>query len=147
MKAVEARRVASVREVMPAYDGVGKPFAELGAYAERHGVSEGEWISVWYDAEFKEENVDGEAAFATDEPLPMDERVRERELPAVESMACTVHHGPFATIGAAYGALLGWIEANGYRVTGPNRELYLGGGDLGGSDSVTELQFPVEKAE
>jgi effector-binding domain-containing protein len=88
--------------------------------------------------------VDGEAAFVTDAPLPKDGRARPRELPAVESMACTVHHGPFASIGGAYAALLDWIGGNGYKVVGPNREVYLRGGDKQDDpDYVTEVQFPV----
>lgn len=146
LKAVEAKRVASVRDVLPSYGDVGGLFGELSAYAERHGIRTGAWISVWHDAEYREESVDGEAALVTDNPLPESERVYPRELPAVESMACAVHHGSFATIGRAYGALLGWIEANGYRVNGPNRELYLRGGEQDDTDYVTEVQFPVEKA-
>jgi DNA-binding transcriptional MerR regulator len=146
LKAVVAQRVASVREVLPAYSAVGSLFDELRAYKERHGVSAGDWIAVWHDAEYKEENVDGEAAFATNDPLPDDEHVHPGELPAVENMACTVHLGSFATIGRAYGALLRWIETNGYRVAGPNRELYLSGGNgQDDADYVTEVQFPVEK--
>jgi len=148
LKAVGALRVAAVREVLPAYGDIGVLFGELRGYAERHGVRAGDWISVWHDEEFREENVDGEAAFTTDDPLPEDGRVRQAELPAVKNMACTVHHGPFSTIGGAYAALLAWIEANSYRVVGQNREVYLrGGGDPEDPGHVTEVQFPVEKAQ
>jgi effector-binding domain-containing protein len=65
-------------------------------------------------------------------------------------MACAIHHGPFTSISDAYGALLQWIEANGYRIAGPNRELYLQLSAQAGCqtdpDAVTELQCPVEKA-
>ena len=146
LKTVEPLRVASVREVLPAYGTVGMLFDELRGYSLRHGVGSTDWIAVWYDEEFRETEVDGEAAFATDDPLPDDDRVRPRELPAVENMACTVHHGPFDTISGAYTALLGWIENNGYRVVGPNRELYLrAGNEQDNPDYVTEIQFPVEK--
>lgn len=62
-------------------------------------------------------------------------------------MACTVHHGSFATIGGAYAALLAWIEEHGYRPAGPHRELYLRGEDPAEEDRITEIQFPVEKAD
>ena len=147
LKAVGAQRVASVRDVLPTYSYIGRLFDELRDYAERHGLGATYWISVWHDEEYRESDVDGEAAFATEDPLPEDERVREGELPAVENMASTVHHGSFDTIGGAYAALLGWIEENGYRVTGPNRELYLrGGNEQDNPDYVTEIQFPVGKA-
>lgn len=148
LKAMGLLRVASVRDVLPVYGDMGRLFGELRAYAERHGVPTGAWISLWHDEEYRDGNVDGEAAFVTDAPLPEDGRVYQRELPAAESMACTVHHGSFATIGGAYAALLAWIEGNGYRVAGPNRELYLqGGSEQDNQNYVTEVQFPVERAE
>jgi effector-binding domain-containing protein len=153
LKRVEAQMVVSVRDTLPAYSDVGGLFGKLGAYAERHGVRPSAWLSVWHEEEFKEEDVDGEAAFVTADPLPEDPptgegRVRERVLESVEDMAATVHHGPFDTIGAAYAALLLWIEENGYRLTGPNREVYLRGGDeRHNPDYVTEVQFPVRKAQ
>jgi len=55
-------------------------------------------------------------------------------------------HGSFAALSEAYNALTQWIEANAYRITGPNREVYLQY-DRDGSpdDFVTEIQFPVAK--
>lgn len=147
LKPVDALRVASVRDVLPSYAAVGKLFDELGAYATRHGISATAWLSVWHDTEYREEDVDGEAAFATEDALPDDGRVRGRELLAIENMACTVHHGSFATIGGAYAALLAWIEEHGYRPAGPHRELYLRGEDPAEEDRITEIQFPVEKAD
>jgi effector-binding domain-containing protein len=64
-------------------------------------------------------------------------------------MACVVHHGPFTTIGEAYTAIMKWIEANGYRCVGPVREVYLREAEnVSQTDpnTVTEIQFPVEKA-
>lgn len=68
----------------------------------------------------------------------------------------TIHHGPLTTISEAYNAIAKWIKANGYRIFGPNREVYLREAKPGGSgeagavsqndpDAVTELHFPVEK--
>ena len=148
LKRVETQRVASVRDTLHVYSDVGRLFDELRNYAEGHGIRTSAWISVWHDEEYRDENVDGEATFVTGDPLPEDKRVRQSELPAVENMAATVHHGSFDTIGGAYAALLGWIEENGYRVAGPNREIYLrGGNEQGNPDYVTEIQFPIEKAE
>jgi len=43
--------------------------------------------------------------------------------------------------------LLKWIDANGYRIAGPIREVYVQGPEPGRdpSDYVTEIQFPVEQ--
>jgi predicted transcriptional regulator YdeE len=51
-------------------------------------------------------------------------RVKVRTLPA-STVACTIHNGPFTTIGEAYNAIGKWITDNGYRITGPCREVYL----------------------
>ena len=75
------------------------------------------------------------------------EQVEIVTLPAVETMASTIHRGNFSTLGQAYNDILKWVEANGYRISGPNRELnleYERDGDP--SKYVTEIQFPVEKA-
>jgi effector-binding domain-containing protein len=59
-----------------------------------------------------------------------------------------VHHGPFTTIGEAYEALLRWIGENGCRIVGPGREVYLrtSEGKQDEPDTLTEIQYPVEKA-
>jgi effector-binding domain-containing protein len=62
-------------------------------------------------------------------------------------MACVVQHGSFAGFQRAYQALMNWIEANGYQITGPNREIYHQYERDGNPDDyVTEIQFPVAKA-
>jgi effector-binding domain-containing protein len=106
LKRVDAQRVASVREVLPRYSDVGRLFGELGAYRQRHGIVATAWTAVWYDPEHRENGVDGEATFTTEDRLPEDGRVHAGELPAMGTMACAVHHGSFATVGQAYSALM-----------------------------------------
>ena len=69
-------------------------------------------------------------------------------MPAVEKMACLVHQGPCENLKLAYAAITGWIEDNGYRIIGNEREIYLKGewNSADTSEYVTEIQFPVEKA-
>ncbi len=48
----------------------------------------------------------------------------------------------------AYGALLKWIEENGYRITDLEREIYLKVGEPLRQDDpsyVTEIQFPATR--
>ena len=79
--------------------------------------------------------------------MPEGDRVKIRQLPAITEMACIVHQGGYDTIGEAYNRLMAWIEANGYRICGPNREVYVQGPEPGRDPStyVTEVRFPVEK--
>jgi AraC family transcriptional regulator len=62
-------------------------------------------------------------------------------------MACVVHQGSYELLTGAYEAIMGWIESNGYRVTGPSRDVYLQGPESGldAADYVTEVQFPLSK--
>lgn len=143
LKRVETLRVAAVRATIPARPAIGALFQPLAAYQRRHGLSATGWLVIWHDPDFREAAVDAEAAFVTDDPLPPDAKVRERVLPAIETMACIVHQGAPATIGSACMALADWIEANGYRIAGPERVRAI---ERGGTESIAELQMPVVAA-
>jgi len=149
VKKVAAMKVASVREVIPSYGEVGRLYGEVFKYVGRHRARPGgPAFSIYYDEGYRESDVDVEAAVPLSKDLPDRDRVKVRELPAVEEMACTVHKGSYDTFAEAYNRLLTWIEANGYRICGPNREVYIKGPGLltKPSNYVTELQVPVEKA-
>ena len=65
------------------------------------------------------------------------------DLPEIERAATIVHHGSMDNVGPTIQALARWIEANGYRSAGYNRELYI---EVGADRDawVTELQEPIE---
>jgi DNA-binding transcriptional MerR regulator len=149
LKPVDAVRVASMRAVILAYKEQGPLWAELyGALGPQHQQFTGPCLSIYHDEEYKERDVDTEVCQPVSAAVKPHGRMQIRDLSAA-NMACAVHHGPFATIGQAYNALLAWIEANGYRVVGPAREIYLRtpkqAGEQNDPDCVTEIQFPVEK--
>jgi len=149
LKKVPAQTVASVREIIPTYGDISQLFGEVFAYLGRHRVSPaGPPVDIYHDKEFRERDADVEVTVPVTESVPEEGRVKGRELPAVEEMACTVHQGNYEIIGEAYNRLMAWIEANGYRITGPCREVYVRGPESGRDPSnyVTEVQFPVEKA-
>ena len=149
IKEVPAMKVASVREVIPTYGDIGQLYGQIFKYTgRRRARPAGPALSIYYDEGFRESDVDVEAAVPISKELPGDDSVQVRELPAVEEMACIVHKGSYDTMGEAYNQIMTWIEANGYRVRGPNREVYLKGPGLLTKPSkyVTELQIPVEKA-
>jgi len=163
LKKVGPQTVAAIRDVIPTYGDQGPLWKELSVYLEQHGArAAGPSLTIYYNTEYRERDVDVEVATPVSAPLPGNERVTVRELPGAELMACTIHQGSYDTLGQAYTALLAWIEANGYCVTGPDREVYLrcpdndydapdvvGYADYLADDPaacVTEVQFPVEKA-
>lgn len=153
LKRVEPVWVASVGGLIQSYDQsepiFDRLFDEVYAYVHRQGVrNPGCGIAIYHDASNEGEEMPVEALAALSERIRPSQQVRVYELPGIDIAASVVHHGPFATLGNAYQALLAWIQANGYRTAGPTRELYLSyqrGGDQ--SQFVTEIQFPVRKVE
>lgn len=156
LKQVDPLLVAEVRAILPHHSAVGSLFGEvyeaIGAHASvalwPNPGAGGQTLVLWYDTEFKERDVDGAAAFMLRCPVPESGRMRVHELPAV-TVAATVHHGPYNTIGDAHAAILTWIDTNGYRIAGPDRELNLYHTmpiRLDDPSYVTEIQYPVEKA-
>jgi DNA-binding transcriptional MerR regulator/predicted transcriptional regulator YdeE len=156
LKRVEPLLVASVRAILPDHSAVGALFGEVyEALGSRAGQAlgpnpeeGGQTLVLWYDTEFKEREVDGAAAFMLRCRVPERGRMQVHELPAA-TMAAAVHQGSYNTIGQAHEAILKWIEANGYRIIGPDREINLYHTmpiRLDNPAYVTEIQYPVEKA-
>ncbi len=149
LKKVPAMTVASVRDVVPTYADCGQLYSEIYKYIGRHRARPaGPGLTIYYDEGYHERDVDVEAAVPVAKELPSSDRVKFRELPAVEEMACTVHQGSYDTMGEAYNRLMAWIEAHDYRICGPNRAVYITGPRplRKPSSYVTEVQFPVDKA-
>jgi effector-binding domain-containing protein len=79
--------------------------------------------------------------------IPASDRVKVYELPGLEQAASTVYKGSYDGISEAYQAIMAWVESNGYRITGPDREWYLvsPADTQDPAEYVTEIQFPIEK--
>ena len=151
IKKVEPIRLAGRRGVVPTPPEQGGLWDELEGYLAMQRVRPvGACFTLYHDDEFKERDWDLEVCEPIDADLAPTSKVQVYSLPEVESMACTVHAGSFATIGEAYDAIAGWIDKHGYHITGPCREIYLQPpsrpGDQNDPQTVTEIQFPVAKA-
>ena len=74
--------------------------------------------------------------------------LRAGELPAVDAMATIVRPGTNPASQSSFGAIGMWIEANGYQVAGPCREVFLEPitGPPGFEGALVEIQFPVRQA-
>ncbi|MCP4426243.1 MAG: MerR family transcriptional regulator [Chloroflexi bacterium] len=154
IKKVEDMQVAGVRDIIPDYKSIGPLYEELFATLGQHRVTPaGPGMGIYYDEEYKESDVDVEAAVPVSgvpldsRQLPDGGRVALRNLPGAE-MATLIRKGPYDDFTPAYQALMEWVQANGYRIVGPNRELYLQGPGPGidPADYVVEIQFPVSKS-
>ena len=158
IKPIESLRVASTRGVVVTPPNQGALWKELECYLEDQGVHPiGACLSLYHDEDTREHDWDIEVCEPIEGELPETEKIKVRRLPEVASAACVIHAGPFVTIGEAYEAIMKWIDANGYRINGPGREVYVRASipnvndDITGVSqndpgTVTEIQFPVEKA-
>ncbi|EFH85761.1 MerR family transcriptional regulator [Ktedonobacter racemifer] len=148
LKHVEPLLVASVRATLPTHNEISLLYAEVYAALEEHENCAGQPFVIWYDDEYKDQDIERAAAVALRHRVPESGRVRIHELPAA-LMATIVHQGGGTTRVEAQEVILTWIEANGYRIIGPSREVSLHTTlPISHDDAscVTEMQFPVEKA-
>jgi len=149
IKKIEPHLIASVRAILPAYGEIGGLYQELMQYVYGHGGRPaGPSIYICHDAEFKETNPDIEAGIPIAAPIPEGGRVKVYELPGMDQAACITYKGPYEKLHDVYAFAMRWMESNGYRCTGSDREHYLTGPHetTDPAEYVTELQFPVEKA-
>ncbi len=152
LKRVEPQLVAALRDTIPNWEQVTPTFNRLfdeawGYVCQHNGKSAGYAFDRWLDAEMRDTDMNVEVDIPLESPIPESDRVKMVELPGIDSMASVIHHGSFAGLSEAYNALMQWIEANGYRIAGSNRELYIQYDRNGSQDDyVTEIQFPVKKA-
>jgi DNA-binding transcriptional MerR regulator len=149
LKDVEPVLVAACRTRIPTNDMVpkvlGAAYDEAYSHIRTHGGKALDpCLALWHTSSDTYEDEDAEAVVPVDRALPNGDRVRVYELPG-GTFASAVHHGDFENFGVLHQAVLKWIGANGYRIIGPSREIYLRLDNADRSDSVTEVQYPVAK--
>ena len=135
IKTAPATLVAARRVTIPTNDQVpeylGPAYAEVYDYIRKQGVKDdGQCMALWHSPADVYANA---------------EQVKVYELPPTQ-VAAVVHQGDFEEFTQGHAALLEWIDANGYKIVGPYREIYIKHEKDNLSDSTTEIQFPVEKA-
>ena len=158
IKSIPACWIASVRGVVPTYPEQGELWDQLHtAMQKARNEITPPCFCIDHDSEHKERDHDLEVCYFI--PDAIGEKLGEgplastqaqiRRLPAEESMASLVHHGPYNGLTRAYQEMLRWLDVNGYQITGPNREIYIysGNGPVRQDDPsyVSEIQFPVKK--
>jgi len=150
IKPLDKQQVASLRKQIGTPQEIGRMFEEIFGYLGRIGVRPlGPSCGIWHDLEYKEKDLDTEVTVPVAKSFPPGDGVQPAELPAVPAAACTIHQGSYEGFSQAYSAIMEWINANGYRVNGAYREIYLRGPGPQPTDPnayVTEIQVPVEKA-
>jgi DNA-binding transcriptional MerR regulator len=113
-----------------------------------------EALVVVAHSDFEDENLDLEIGCSLKRELtraialPGGQKLTRSELPAVEHLATLVRSGPNYQSHLAFGALGVWMEANGFQIAGPSREVFLEVPfqRLEQEDAVVEIQIPVSRA-
>jgi DNA-binding transcriptional MerR regulator len=139
---VAARRTTIPRnDEAPAY--LDAAFKEALAHIRRRGAKEiGPPLAIWHQAAAIHAQEVADAAVSIDRPVPENGRVSVTMLPPIQ-VASVVHQGAFTDFAQEHRALLAWIAANGYRVVGPYREVYMHHDPGKMADAATEIQYPV----
>jgi DNA-binding transcriptional MerR regulator len=149
VKRLPAVRVAELTGTAASFEPVsitpviGPLYEELGRRLARAGVRPTGPGIAYYEQ-------DGSGGVVVHAAIPVDADASAGhdfgvvDLPAVEHAATIVHRGSMDDVMPTLQTLARWIDENGYRSAGDNRELYL---DCDGPPDqwVTELQEPVTR--
>lgn len=150
IKQVAPILVASARDIIPSMDelsaGLGRLFEAAHAHASAHDAADEVCIALYHDVEWTGKDMDVSCSFILTKPIPASETVVVEELSA-ETMAFATHHGTYKLLPAAYDAVIQWVYANGYKIVGGGREVYVACGENADDPAnITEIQFPIAKA-
>jgi len=155
MRAEPARRIVAVRDTVGSFVEARQIIGELARTLPKRMPREslGSIIGIAHSAEFEPDAIDVELGFVwTGEHPPALQQVGHRplhlrELPAVAHMATCVRVGLPEHAHLITGKIGRYVESNGYRLSGPSREVFLRPPRADRMDeSVVEMQFPVERA-
>jgi DNA-binding transcriptional MerR regulator len=150
-KSVPAQRYLSFRAIA---QNIPLQFKKMGETLEKHRLP---WLSkdrvmALYYGPSDENGIDMAVGVIApddfDRSIPVEDglTMTVTELPAVEKIASLIHKGSYARLGETYQAFWHWIEANGYRIVDPCREIYLNNpDDVPEEEWLTEIQYQLEK--
>ena len=154
IKSAARQPYLSVRRTYPGIGDVVATLREVSrAAAGRIPESARDALIVVAHSDFDDEDLDLEIGFglkqARAQPLalPSGIEMTVNALPAAEYLATLVRSGPLHQSHIAFGALGIWMEANGFQIAGPSREVFLQPPFQrpDREDVVMEIQFPVTK--
>jgi effector-binding domain-containing protein len=142
--------VASMRTVIANYGDLFRFVPPMGLEMERLGCvcAVPEYcFNVYHDGEYKETDVDVEICEAVTEMKENSEMLTFKKIDKVNTAACVLHKGSYAGFPKAYGAIMQWMEENGFEMTDYPRESYIDGiwNKESEDEWLTEIQFPVRK--
>jgi DNA-binding transcriptional MerR regulator len=152
LRSEPARSIVATRQVLPSFAAARGLIGELLQWGgTRSGL--GELIAIAHSPEFEADSLDVEFGFVLqrlvkgEARLPGGRVLAVREMPAVERIAACVRVGLPEHAHLVTARIASFVEANGLRLAGPSREVFLQPPRLERmEDSVIEMQFPVMEA-
>lgn len=156
LKSIEAQGFLSLREVLPSMSAVRQLVQKINSVVPTlvGRTALGHIAVLIHTPDYDPDAFDLEIGFLLTGKVPHtlhlpDERVMTvSELSSVELMATLAHHGPIDHRYLGYGALAGWLEANGYQISGVGREILMQlPTPFPDGHAVIELQLPVTKLD
>ncbi len=152
LRSEPARRLLAIRQRIPSLEERVRLIGELVVTIPT-AVSPsvlGQFIAIMHAEEFELENIDVEMGFFLQPGAPGhvrlagDRELFARELAPIAKLAACVHTGPPQEAHLTTARIAHFIEANGYRICGPSREVFLQRPRADRmQDAVIEMQFPV----
>jgi effector-binding domain-containing protein len=149
IKTVPAMLLASQKMTVHSNEQVPDYFEKahqaLWAFIKEHNLKVlSPHMTIWHQEPEVMKNEVVEVTFEIDAAIPGNEEILVYTLPETRVVSF-VHQGNFEDFQIGHKVLLKWIEENGYRATGGYCEIYIKHDPSDLSDSVTEIQFPVER--
>ncbi len=149
LKTVAPMLIASNKVTIPTNDQVpqylDKAYHAVYSHLTANGIKEtGDCLALWHQPAAIHANEIAEAAVPVEKLFPANESVQVYELPQAQ-VASVVHQGSFDNFTQTHAILLSGIEAIGYQVVGPYREIYMKNDANNPHNSTAEVQYPVEK--
>lgn len=150
MKSAPAQPYLALRALVDGMDEAFALVASVVAGGARIRPALRDQLTVVVGPDREDERLELDVGFTLTRPtnqtvrIAGDQVLAMRELPAAPALATLVRCGPGYEAHRDFGALGGWIEANGYVVEGPRREVILEPAARF-EDTLIELQFPVRK--
>jgi DNA-binding transcriptional MerR regulator len=149
LKTLPERYVASVRQIIPAYDYEGKLWHILMKETAPLNMQDGNpcyTLAIFHDGEFKESNVDVEVQKSVKGSYPNTEHVVFKTEPPV-LIASATYKGGYEKVNEVNTAVANWVQDNGYNFNGPSFNIdHVSPHETQNPDEwVTEVCYPVKK--
>jgi DNA-binding transcriptional MerR regulator/effector-binding domain-containing protein len=149
-----AQWLLSTRQLLPSFAAAREVISAVVRLAKKSIASDrlGPLLAIAHASEFEPDQLDVEVGFIV--RSQSQDSVSDtggttltlRELPATQRLATCVRIGLPEHAHLITGKIGAFVEANGYQLAGPSRELFLQSPRLDRmAESVVEMQFPIEK--